>query len=424
MTIRRLVTLAWKSLWLHRLRSLLTVLGIICGVGSVVTMLAIGEGASQEAQEQIRRLGSRNILLSSIKPPQKEDAGQQSQRVSAYGLLRKDLEGILSTVPEIARAVPRRDIPLEARVGGRKVTTRLMGTEAAYAEVANLRIALGRFITAAEGHNRRAVCVLGDSIARRLYGNVNPIGQHVKAGSHYYTVVGVLAPRGEGTGGTAGQGGESDMAIFVPLETMRERNSDTTTTRTTGSFSRENIELHRITVEAANGDEETIDRVASALRAFINLRHEKKGDVRITVPQELIRQAKESKRIFTIVLACIAAISLLVGGIGIMNIMLATVLERTREIGVRRALGARRSHIVRQFLAETVLLAVGGGAIGLGLGIAIPAVVTYFAGMKTVVTPFSLVLAFGISALVGLVFGLYPAARAADLDPVEALRRE
>jgi putative ABC transport system permease protein len=146
--------------------------------------------------------------------------------------------------------------------------------------------------------------------------------------------------------------------------------------------------------------------------------------VRITVPQELLRQARETKRIFTIVLGSIAAISLLVGGIGIMNIMLATVVERTREIGVRRALGARRRHIISQFLAETVLLSLGGGTVGLALGIAVPQAVTYFFGMNTVVTPFSLVLAFGISAFVGVVFGLYPAARAADLDPVEALRRE
>ena len=423
MKTRRLVTLAWRSLWLHRLRSLLTVLGIVCGVGSVVAMLAIGEGASQEAQEQIRRLGSRNLLLASIKPPQAEDAGEQRSRILTYGLLRKDLEGIRASIPEIARAVQRRDVPLEARVGTRKIAAHLMGTTAEYAQVANLRIQSGRFLTNADGHARKAVCVLGDAIARKLFRNVDPVGQELRAGSNYYRVIGLLSQRGEGTGGTAGQGGESDMAIFIPIETMQERHSDVTVTRASGSFSRESVQLHRITVEAASGDEAVIERVASALRSFIQLRHAN-GDVRITVPQELIRQATESKRIFTIVLACIAAISLLVGGIGIMNIMLATVVERTREIGIRRALGARRGHIVRQFLAETVLLSLGGGTIGLGLGVAIPVLVTRFGGMQTVVTPFSLVLAFGISAVVGVVFGLYPAARAADLDPVEALRRE
>jgi putative ABC transport system permease protein len=422
-TTRRLVLLAWKSLWLHRLRSLLTVLGIVFGVGSVVAMLAIGEGASQEAQDQIRRMGSRNLLLASIQPPQAEDAGEQRTRVLRYGILRKDLDGIVASIPGIARAVPRRDVPLEARFGPRKFSTRLVGTTPEYAEVANLRIQSGRFLTATDGLKRLPVCVLGDEVARKLFHSVDPVGQELRAGSHYFRIVGLLTRRGEGTGGTAGLGGESDTAIFIPLETMRERHSDIIQVRSSGNFSRENVQLHRITVEAASDDEAEIARVAAALRAYIAKRHPKE-DVRITVPQELLRQARESKRIWTIVLACIAAISLIVGGIGIMNIMLATVVERTREIGIRRALGARRSHIVSQFLAETVLLAVGGGTIGLGLGIAIPIAVTHFGGMQTVVTPFSLILAFGISALVGIVFGLYPAARAADLDPVEALRRE
>jgi len=421
--VTRLVTLAWRSLWLHRLRSLLTVLGIVFGVGSVVAMLAIGEGASQEAQEQIKRLGSRNLLLASIKPPQAEDAGEARSRVLVYGLLRKDLAGIVASIPEIARAVPRRDIPIELHAGNRKVTSRLVGTTAAYADVANLRLQSGRFFTPADGYARKPVCVLGDAVARKLFHNVDPVGLDLRAGRDSYRIIGLLAARGEGTGGTAGQGGESDQSLFIPIETMRERSSDVIVVRSSGSFSRENVQLHRITVEAASSDEMVIGRVAAALRSFVQSRHPK-GDVRITVPLELIRQAKESKRLFTIVLACIAAISLLVGGIGIMNIMLATVVERTREIGIRRALGARRRHIVSQFLAETILLAVGGGTIGLGLGVGLPMLVTAFVGMRTVVTPFSLVLAFGISAAVGVIFGLYPASRAADLDPVEALRRE
>ena len=423
MNSRRLVKLAWKSLWMHRLRSLLTVLGIVFGVSSVVAMLAIGEGASQEAQEQIRKLGSRNLLLASIKPAEGTDAGESRTRVIRYGLLRKDLEGMKLTLPDVSRIVPRRDVPTEVRRGGLKVTARLMGTEPDYADVSNLRIQSGRFLTAADAHSRKAVCVLGDTVARRLFHSADPVGQEIRAGKHYYKVVGLLSLRGEGTGGTAGVGGESDSGVFIPLETMRERYGDIIQQRQSGSFSRENVQLHRITIEAQDGSEETVQRVASAVRAFIKERHPK-DDVRITVPLELLRQAKETERIFTIVLGSIAAISLIVGGIGIMNIMLATVVERTREIGVRRALGARRKHIVRQFLAETVLLSVGGGVVGLMLGVAIPIAVTAFAGMNTVVRPEFLILAFGISALVGVIFGLYPAARAADLDPVEALRRE
>ncbi len=423
MTVRRLFKLAWNSLWLHRLRSLLTVLGIVFGVASVVAMLAIGEGASQEAQAQIRRMGSRNLLMASVQPPKAEDANQTHSRVLRYGLTRKDLDGIRASIADVARAVPRRDVPIEARFGTRKFATKVLGTTASYASVANLGVQSGRFLTPADGHGRRAVCVLGDEIARRLFQSVDPVGQEVRAGKHYYRVVGLLTRRGEGTGGTAGLGGESDAALFIPIETMRERYGDNISHRTTGSFSFENVQLHRITVEAASGDEAVITRLAAALRAFLRERHPR-GDVRLTVPQELLRQARQTKRIFTIVLGSIAAISLLVGGIGIMNIMLATVVERTREIGIRRALGARRRHIVSQFLAETVLLALGGGTVGLLLGVGIPLAVTQFVGMSTVVTPFSLILAFGISAVVGVVFGLYPAARAADLDPVEALRRE
>ena len=162
MNVRRLVTLAWKSLWLHRLRSLLTVLGIVFGVSSVVAMLAIGEGASQEAQEQIRRLGSRNLLLSSMKPPETEDAGETRSRIMRYGLVRKDVTGIQETLPGVSRIVPRRDIPVEARYGPRKLATKVMGTTADYADVANLRVQSGRFLTAADGHGRKAVCVIGD----------------------------------------------------------------------------------------------------------------------------------------------------------------------------------------------------------------------------------------------------------------------
>jgi putative ABC transport system permease protein len=417
----RVAKLAWKTVWLHRLRSFLTVLGIVFGVLSVVAMLAIGEGASQEAQEQIQRMGSRNLLLSSVSPPEGGAAGAELQRTKRYGLTREDLRRVEETIPDVTRIVARRDAPAEVRHGTRKYDTVIVGTEPAYADVSNLRVRTGRFLSPVDVAEHRAVVVLGDEVASRLFLASDPVGRTIRAGTHYYEVVGVLARRGEGTGGVAGVGGESDSAAFIPLTTMNARYGDIVVTRSAGNMTREEIELHRITVEAGSLDD--VGALAGALRTLVARWHPR-DDVRLTVPLELLRQARETKRIWTTVLALIAGISLLVGGIGIMNIMLASVVERTREVGIRRALGARKRHIVLQFLAETVLLSITGGLIGLGLGIVGPMAVTSWTGMRTVVTPFSLVLAFGISAGVGIVFGLYPAVRAAELDPVEALRHE
>jgi putative ABC transport system permease protein len=256
-------------------------------------------------------------------------------------------------------------------------------------------------------------------VARRLFRSLYPLDRTIWAGEHAYTVVGVIEPRGEGTGAS---GSTTDVSIFVPLTTMAERYGDVINDRaSSGTFSLERVQLHRIVVETAGLED--VPKVAAVLRALMQRWHPKE-DVRLTVPLELLREARESKRMFTIALAFIGAISLLVGGIGIMNIMLASVMERTREVGVRRALGARKRNIIVHFLAETVLLALIGGALGLGLGLLIPVLISHFFEVRTVVTPFSLALAFSISAAVGVIFGLYPAARAADLDPVEALRRE
>ena len=421
MNTGRLIRLSWKSLWLHRLRSLLTMMGVLFGVGSVVAMLAVGEGASEEAQAQIRRLGSRNLLLASVAPPTAGSASEQRTSVLSYGLLATEPERIRQTIPGIARLVARRDVPGEAWFGPRKFNTRLLGTEPAYAEVANLQVENGRFLTAADVAERRAVAVLGAEAARRLFLSADPLDRFVRFRSDAFRVVGVLAARGEGTGGTAGTGGESDDAIFIPLATLSERYGKTVLHQSSGSRSREAVQLHRITVEATTVAD--VPRVAESLRSFLEQAHPK-DDVRLTVPLELLRQAEETKRIFTFVLAAIASISLLVGGIGIMNIMLASVVERTREIGIRRALGARKRHIVTQFLAETLVLCMGGGLLGLAAGFGFSRIAATFGDVRPVVTPFSLALSFGVCVSVGLAFGLYPAKRAADLDPVEALRHE
>jgi putative ABC transport system permease protein len=414
----RLVTLAWKSLWMHKLRSLLTVLGIVLGVGSVVAMLAIVEGLSQDAQDRIRRMGSRNLLLTSQAPPAGDDATQGRQRVLEFGLQHADVTRIRETVPRVRRVVARRDLPEEIRYGSRKFTATIASTTPEYAQVGNLRLDGGRFLTAADMRENRAVCVLGQEVASRLFFRADPVGRTIWAGPLAYKIVGVLAGRGDAPGGAIM---DADAAVFIPLTTMDERYGAIIRSFGSGAMSLQRVQLHRIVVEADHLED--VPLVAKALRSMVE-RWYPKDDVRLTVPLELLREAQEQKRLWAIVLSVIAGISLGVGGIGIMNIMLASVMERTREIGIRRAVGARRRHIVVHFLAETVLLSIGGGAIGLLVGIAIPQVVTRAFGMPTQVTPWSLALAFGISGFVGIVFGIYPAARAAALDPVEALRHE
>jgi putative ABC transport system permease protein len=418
---RRVVRLAAKSLWLHRLRSLLTTLGMVFGVGSVVAMLAIGEGASRDAQQQYLRLGSRNLIVRSVKPPESGSASAMRTWVIAYGIQRDDVAAVRETVPHLARVVARRDIPMDLWNGGRKVTGSVFGTEPDYAAVTNLRVEQGRFLTAEDGRTKKNVCVLGAAVAEGLFPAANPLAGSVRVGSDYYQVVGVVGRRGTAPASGAGASGEEDTAIFVPLQAAIERFSPLIQVRASGSRTNERVEIHQIVAEVDRV--EAVPAAAGALRSLLTKRRPKE-DVRITVPLELLEEAARTKRIFTIILASIAGISLLVGGIGIMNIMLASVTERTREIGIRRALGARRRDIITQFLAETLLLSGAGGLIGLGLGVGLPALITKLYGMATEVTPTSLALALAVSAATGIVFGLYPASRAADLDPVEALRHD
>ncbi len=424
--LQRAVRLGIRSLWLHRLRSLLTVLGIVFGVCSVIAMLAIGEGASYEAQEQIKSLGSQNIILHSVKPPDEQKVSNQGSqsRVLQYGVTYSDVQRITATIPGVTVMLPARIIRDYVWNISHRVDCEIAGTVPWYPTMRNHRVASGRFFTEQDMAGQKSVCVLGAEMVPMLFPMQSPLGKQVRVGGDYYQVIGVMEARGHDAktdDATESKDKSAAYRMFIPLETAKLRYGEVLMRRRAGSFEAERVQLHELTVKVASLDQVTI--VAGAVKAVMERNHKKK-DYQIDVPLEMLRRAERTKQIFNIVLGSIAAISLLVGGIGIMNIMLASVTERTREIGIRRALGARRRDIIIQFLVETVMLSGIGGILGVMLGVTIPLIVSHTAGMKTIITIWSPLLAFGISALVGVIFGIYPAVRAAKMDPVEALRHE
>lgn len=419
---KRLLLLGMINIWRHRLRSTLTVLGIVFGVCSVIAMLAIGEGASFEAQEQIRKLGSQNVILKSVKPPSKETVSSDSNSLREYGLTYEDAERIRATIPAVEILVPSRNIRANVIYRSRMLDANVVGVVPWYPEISNLKVAQGgRFINEIEMADKRNVCVLSSELAERLFAYRDPIGEVINVKAQYYRVVGVMEKSGTVTTNQENTSGAAPLNLYIPLTAARSRFGDTIVNRSSGSFSMEKVELHEIIAKVRDLSE--VMPASEVIRDLLKRFH-KDADYEIVVPLELLRQAERTKRIFNIVLGSIAAISLLVGGIGIMNIMLASVTERTREIGIRRALGAKRRDIIVQFLTETVMLSGSGGIIGLVIGILIPFLITYFAEMQTIIRAWSLMGAFGISIMIGVVFGIYPAYRAAVMDPIAALRHE
>ncbi len=416
---------------MHRLRSTLTALGIIFGVSSVIAMLAIGEGASQDAQEKIAQLGSQNIIIKTVKPPEDQTAVGQQQTLTEYGLTYDDADRFRNAIPDVQVIVPNRRISQQAQYRNRRASIEVVGTVPWYPEISTLQVKFGRFLCGTDTRYKKGVCVVDDKIVNELFGFDDPLGQSVKIGSDYYRVVGVANEKTstrtekntenkDPTG--AKKSGANLGGIYIPLTTVKNRFGEMSLQMSSGSGrTLEKVELQEIIVKVGH-----IDQVLNTRQSVETLmkRYHKKNDYEIVVPLELMRQAKDFQRIFTIVLGSIAAISLIVGGIGIMNIMLATVSERTREIGIRRALGAKKRDIIFQFLSETLILTLFGGILGIMLGSLIPYLVTRFGDMRTVITSGSLILAFGISAAVGIIFGLYPAYRAANMDPIESLRHE
>ena len=341
--IRRTISLGFKSLWLHRLRSLLTVLGIVFGVCSVISMLAVGEGASHEAQEQIRKLGSRNIILSSIKPVESESVSQRQSYVLEYGLTYKDVNTIRDTIPGVQILMPGRSIRNHVWNATRRVDMEILGTVPWYPDLRNLHILEGRFFSLEEMDEARNVCVLSERVAMQLFPLSYPLGRNVRVGSDYYKVIGIVeSESGQGAPGALtdqeGQTPRTTVAaeMYIPLTAARERFGEVLQKRRSGSRELERVQLHEVIVQVQNQDD--VEETALIIGEILQ-KNRKKKDYEIIVPLELLRQAERTKQIFNIVLGAIAAISLIVGGIGIMNIMLASVTEWTREIGIRRAGG-------------------------------------------------------------------------------------
>ena len=423
-SIGRTFQLGVKNLMLHPLRSLLTCLGIFFGVAAVIIMLAIGEGASWEAQQKYKALGVNNILVTTVKPPEVANQAQQSSWTpQVYGLEYNDADAIAATLPAVKVVVPVRELTKKVRHGENEITAAIFGTHPRYPELTNLEVGEGRWLVDADSDHKRNVAVVGAKLARRLFPFDSPIGQPLRMGTESFKVIGVLRDIK-----TSGEGPNERISdgVIVPLTALRTWFGELEVKSGQGTREFKRVQLQEIKVQVdGEGDqlEDNVVRTAGALRTLLKKRHKKK-DYRIEVPLELLRQSKKEAELWQVFLAVIAGISLLVAGIGIMNVMLATVTERTREIGIRRALGAKRSHIVSQFLVETIVLACAGGIAGILLGFGGAEIAESLLEKRTIVIPHFAFLAFGISAAVGIVFGMYPAWRAAQMDPVEALRHE
>jgi putative ABC transport system permease protein len=408
---RALLLEAVAELRRRKLRTGLTLLGMIFGVGAIVAMLAVGEGSKREALRLVAELGLNNVLIESkgIDPEQLKEV-----RTRSLGLSADDGMAALSVVPGAESVALKKEINVDQLVFGEQVVTgRAFAVSPAYAEHSGLTLKAGRWLAPADGATLAPVCVLGARLARTLFGAAPALGQHIKLNHVWLQVIGVLADRTPSKSEFEGvKLGLDDERLFVPWETGRGR----------FSFKRIEDEVDGISVRLDGAV--AADSAARVLQALISQRHGGVDDTNLIVPMGLYRQNQQTQRIFTIVMSSIAAVSLLVGGIGIMNIMLANVLERRREIGLKRALGARRRDVVQQFLAEALVIAVSGALLGMALGAIVAYSIAGLAGWSVAWSPLSLLAAVCACVAVGLAFGVYPARQAAALDPISALRSD
>jgi len=417
--IGRNILLGIENLLLHKLRSFLTMLGVVFGVGSVVAMLSVGEGASKEALQQIRKLGSTNIIISSIKSAEEQATSTQHSHMSIYGLTYDDHIRIAESFKHVQQTAPVKLLRKDSRLHERAMELRVVGTTPEWFKLVPRQVLAGRVLLASDEEKKLPVAVLTEFGARKLLATEHTIGETIRIGSDQFEVVGIV----KSESGQAGniQIPDQQVDVYISIEVAKRYFGDIFTKVTSGTREREKVELHQIIAQIDK--QQNVEATAHAIEQMLQRFH-KKQDYVVSVPLALLKQAEATKRTFNIVLGSIAGISLLVGGIGIMNIMLASVTERTREIGIRRAIGAKRRQIIYQFLIETVVLSTIGGIIGLGVGVLIPLLITYFSGMITVITLKGILLPLLISMTIGILFGLYPAVHAARVDPIVALRHE
>ncbi len=403
-----------SSLLVHKLRSLLTMLGMIFGVGAVVAMLSITAGAQKEMMSYIDLLGVNNIIVEAKESVDRNEL--QARRLISPGLTFRDYRAIKENVQGLEASTPRKRFkPLKILPKTTAEAPLLIGVEPSYLVINSLKVIEGRFFNDKDNDTSAPVCVLGEAAKVNLLGYEPAVGKYVKVNDTWLQVIGVLSQQATADAEMDGaEASNRNNLIISPLNTVMRRFEDN------NSYLKDEIDGIYMRVAPGTDSIET----AAIVRAILDSTHKDAGDYNTIVPAGLLEQRRRTSFIFSVVMLCIAGISLLVGGIGIMNIMLATVLERTKEIGIRRAIGARQVDIIRQFLMEALLISMLGGMIGIAFGFTLSKVIATAAGWSTVVTTSSIVVAFGVSVGIGLVFGIYPAMQAAKLDPIEAIRYE
>jgi putative ABC transport system permease protein len=423
MYLLELIREALRNLGRHKLRSFLTALGIIFGVASVMSMISTGEGARAAILSQIQQLGIRNIIVNARKPPSDQDAqGRQTSNVLRYGLTFRDASQIAETLPMVQQVLPVHDVEKWIWFKSRRIEAKVRGVTPDYFEHLGLRPWLGRALGPADEDERARVCVVRGELLREARYVGDPLKLDLKIGSEFFRVVGVLEDAEFQTPNRLALGiDERSLEVYVPFATVVDRFGLESIVRREGSTDRTRVELHQILCVVDR--EENVLHAARGLQAILEAFHDKR-DYEMTVPLELLESRRRTQRVFNIVLPIVAGISLLVGGIGILNIMLASITERTREIGIRRALGATGGDITSQFLVETVTLSGIGGLLGVSLGAFGVHLLRTLTEWDAIVTPGAVTLSLGVSCLTGVVFGLYPARQAAAMEPIEALRHE